>query len=414
MKSVKPMISVEEARRLVLEHTSRLGSEIVQVTEALGRILAEDVRSDMNMPPFDKSAMDGYAVRASDVSEASSDSPVCLRVTEDIPAGVIPTLVLFAGTAARIMTGAPLPPEADAVVMVEVTGRVGDDHVNIFAPVRRGQNVCVLGEDVKVGQIVLRQGQWIRPQEAGMLASVGKTEVRVILQPEVAILPTGSEIVEPGHPLSAGQIRNSNGYSLYAQALAAGARVHYLGIADDTKPELKTKVLDGLASDVLLLSGGVSMGDYDLVTETLLDLGVEIFFESVRIKPGKPTVFGRKDETLVFGLPGNPVSTMVIFEAFIYPVLRKMQGYTAWERPMVKATLERSFSKRPGRRQYAPSWTRWAGEGWKVAPVSSHGSADLMSMIQGNSLMIVPEEFGELEPGTSVDVQLLDESVFPR
>jgi len=244
------------------------------------------------------------------------------------------------------------------------------------------------------------------------LASVGRMKVRVFERPEVAVIATGSEIVEPNVVPRPGQIRNSNGYSLSAQVLENGCEVRYLGIVDDTKPELKSLIAEGLEADVLILSGGVSMGEYDLVKETLRGLGVRLFFEKVRMKPGKPTVFGVKDSTLVFGLPGNPVSTIVAFEQFVRPAIRKISGHKQLERPRVHAVLGRALKKKPGRRWFAPAMTVHREDRWHTDAVDWHGSADLLAMTKANSFVIVPEELGVLEAGEMVEVQLLDESVF--
>ena len=401
------MIPVEEALKIVLEHTPALGTETVDLMGALGRTLAEDVQSDMNMPPFDKSAMDGYAVVAADTERASGARPVVLEVLEEIPAGKMPTQRISSGRASRIMTGAPLPDGADSVIMVEFTAREGDDRVQLFEPVEKGKNVCYLGEDIQLGQVVLKAGALIRPQEVGVLASVGVSKVSVIRQPEVSIITTGSEIVEPNFTPKPSQIRNSNGYSMSAQAMEAGARVRYLGISDDTTPELKEKVLEGLQSDILMLSGGVSVGDYDLVEDTLQACGVETLFGLVRMKPGKPTTFGVRGTTLVFGLAGNPVSTMVGFELFVRPAIRKMQRSKETGRPVVDALLDHDFRKRPGRRQFAPARTVFSEGGWRTAIVESHGSADLLAMTEADSLAIIPEEYGRLNAGDMVKVLLL-------
>ena len=392
---------------MVLEHTPGLGTCERDLMDAFGYVLAEEVRSDMNMPPFDKSAMDGYAVVASDVAKASRARPVVLEVVDEIVAGRMPTRVVSPGEAAKIMTGAPVPQGADAVVIVEVTEQVGSK-VRIFEPCKKGANICFLGEDIREGDIVLGKGKLLRAQEIGVLASVGRTKVRLFKRPEVAVIATGSEIVEPDIVPRPGQIRNSNAYSLSAQVVENGCAVRYLGIVGDRKPALEARIREGLEADVLILSGGVSMGAYDLVKETLRALGVRLFFEKVRMKPGKPTVFGVRDSTLVFGLPGNPVSTIVAFEQFVRPAIRKMAGYSILDRPRVHAVLERSFTKKPGRRLFAPARTVHREDGWHTDAVDSHGSADLLAMTHANSFLIVPEELGVLEAGEVVEVQLLD------
>ena len=401
------MISVEDALRMVLAHTPSLGTCERDLMDAFGTVLAEEVRSDMNMPPFDKSAMDGYAVMSSDVATASRERPVVLEIVEELVAGRMPTRAVSSGEAAKIMTGAPVPQGADAVVIVEVTEQTGSK-VRIFEPCKKQANICFLGEDIREGDVVLEPGMEIRAQEAGVLASVGRSKVRVFDRPEVAVIATGSEIVEPEVVPRPGQIRNSNGYSLSAQVVENGCAVRYLGIVGDSKPALEARIREGLEADVLILSGGVSMGEYDLVKETLRALGVRLLFEKVRMKPGKPTVFGVREKTLVFGLPGNPVSTIVAFEQFVRPAIRKMAGYTILERPTVHAVLGRAFTKKPGRRLFAPARTVHREDGWHTDAVDSHGSADLLAMTHANSFLIVPEELGVLEAGAMVEVQLLD------
>lgn len=407
-KNVDTMIPVEEALKIVLDHTQELDTHAVDLADTLGQVLAEDVRSDMNMPPFDKSAMDGYAVVAADTAGASEDRPAVLDVLEDIPAGSTPTQEISPGKAARIMTGAPVPKGADAVQMVEFTER--DDargQVRIFRAIDPKTNICFLGEDVQEGDLVLRKGTRLRPPEIGILASVGAAKVPVVQRPELAILATGSEIVEPGITPGPGQIRNSNGYSLSAQGRSAGAKVRYLGIVDDTRPGLKGKILDGLKSNVLILSGGVSVGDYDLVKETLLACGVEILFEKVRIKPGKPLTFGVLDRTLVFGLPGNPVSTMVTFENFVLPALRKMAGRRDITLPQVPAILDHPFARRKAeRREFAPARSTFRDGCWHTELVEFHGSAHLQAIVEADSFAIISEGVSRLDAGAEVQVQL--------
>ena len=402
---------MEEAVRSVLDHTQAVDVTEVGLAEALGRTLAEDVRSDVNMPPFDKAMMDGYAVLAADVASATCAAPAVLDILEEIPAGAMPTRALSAGKASRIMTGAPMPEGAETVVMVEDTADTPDGRqVNVFAAYEAGQNVGWLGEDVRVDQVVLKAGSCLRPPEIGIMAAVGAVRVPVYRQPVVGVVATGDEIIEPGRRPEGGQIRNSNGYSMTAQIQAAGARPLYLGIAEDEADILRGSISRGLeACDILLLSGGVSAGLYDLVQGAMRDCGVEILFDRLRIKPGKPLTFGVKDEKLVFGLPGNPVSTVVGLELMVRPAIRKMQKMGDLHRPVVRGALLEGFRQRPGRKQFVPAWSETRGGGWQTGWVGHHGSADLFALAHANSLFVVEAETEALEAGSEVDIVLLTE-----
>jgi len=407
-----PMITMEEAIRIVLEQTPTVDIVEVDFRDALGRVLASDVRSDMNMPPFDKSAMDGYAVIGADVAPASGERPVTLEVVEEVPAGAVPTRRLGRGQATKIMTGAPIPEGADTVVMVEDTAAEGGGRVRVLKPTRTGENICLLGEDMKIGQVVLSAGTLLRPPEVGVLASVGAARVPVYRQPEAAVIPTGEEIVEAEVVPRPGQIRNSNGPTMCAQVLAAGAKVHYLGIAGDTRQDLMAKIGSALEkADVVLLSGGVSMGEYDLVKSAFTELGVRVHFERIRIKPGRPLTFGTLGDKLIFGLPGNPLSATLGIELLVRPALRKMQRMPVLHRPTETAVLDEPFGQKPGRKQYVPALTVRRDGQWHTRWVGHSGSADLLSLARSNSLFIVEAEVSRLEAGDQVRVIMLDEWV---
>jgi molybdopterin molybdotransferase len=411
--AMEDMIPVEEALRIVLDHTSLLDPVEVDLLDALGLVVSEDICSDIEMPPFDKAAVDGYAVIAKDTEGASPEQPAVLDLLEEIQAGTLPRYTLSPGKASRIMTGAPVPESADAVVMVEDTESIENGRrARILRPIKSGRSICYRGEDIALGQTVMKAGTLIRPQEIGIAASVGKVRLRVYRRPEVAIIATGSEIVEPDRVPGLGQIRNSNGASMSAQALQAGTEVTYLGIADDTTPDLQKKIEEGLTKDILMLSGGVSMGSYDLVKKTLSGCGVKILFDKVNIKPGKPVTFGVRGTHLIFGLPGNPVSTVVTFEEFVRPAIRKMMGMKNLVRPTVTAILEEEFKRRAAdRREYAPAFTEYDGEEWHTLTVGSHGSADLLSTTKANSLMIIPQGVIHIPAGEQVHVQLIEVDV---
>lgn len=399
------MISVDTAIKIVADTVGPLPSRTVSFENTLGFCLAQDVQSDIDMPPFDRSAMDGYAVIAEDTAAA----PVELTVIEDIAAGHMPTKRVSRGQASKIMTGAAVPEGADAVIKFEETEDLsGNNHVKILKPVRKGSNISRRGEDMQVGQTVLHKGMPIRSQEIGILATVGRTRVEVFSAPTIGIISTGDELVDAGCKPAIAQIRNSNGYSLSAQARRLKAEVEILGIVKDTKEEISSMLRRGLQKDILILSGGVSMGEYDLVGDVMKDLKTQIYFEKVALRPGKPVIFGKKDKTFIFALPGNPVASFVTFELFIYPAIRKMMGFTTIHRTILKASLETEIIVRRKRREYRPASLRMENNAWLVSPVEWHGSADLLATTRANCLLIVREDAEKLASGQLVDVIPLD------
>src|SRR3990167_9496045 len=399
------MISVDTAVKIVTDVIEPLPAKTVPFESALGLCLAQDVQSDINMPTFDRSAMDGYAVIAEDTARV----PVELTVIEDIAAGYMPTKKVMCGQASKIMTGAAVPEGADAVVKVEETEDLSaNNRVKILRAIDRGRNISKMGEDMKVGQIVLRKGMPIRPQEIGILATVGKSRVEVFPAPKVGIISTGTELVDVESTPSAAQIRNSNGYSLAAQARHLKADVELLGTVKDSKEEIYRIMHRGLQKDILILSGGVSMGEYDLVGDVMKDLNTQIYFEKVALRPGKPVIFGRKDKTLIFALPGNPVASFVTFELFVYPVIHKMMGLTDVHMTTIRAALETEIIVKRRRREYRPAFIRLQNNSWIVSPVEWHGSADLLATTRANCLMVVREDVERFIAGQLIDVILLD------
>jgi len=396
------MITLQQALEKVLQRAPEMGQERVPLADAGGCWLQEAVLSDVDQPPADVSAMDGYALRAADVAGA----PVDLEVVGEIPAGVVPEFRVEPGQAARIMTGALLPVGADAVQMVEHTDD-GDARVRILKAVDSGCHVRRRGENLGKGDSLLAAGQRIGAAEVGLLAGAGVVQVPVRRRPGVAIIPTGDELVEPGTKPGPGQIRNSNGYSLYQQIVEEDCRPFYLGIGRDEPGALDALIGMGLEHDVLLLGGGVSMGKYDLVTAALQRAGVEILFEKVAVKPGKPTVFGvRHSEgrtTLVFGLPGNPVSGMVMFRLLVAPALRRMQGAAKPGSRLVRARLSQALKSTAGRESYHPGRFAWSEDGFKVAPLGHRGSGDLVAWRDANAMIRLPRDEGA-DPGDEVDV----------
>lgn len=400
-------VGVEQALDIVLGSVSALEGESRPLLECLGAVLAEDVAADMDIPPFDNSAMDGYAVLASDTSTASPDEPVVLQVTADLPAGYLPRGMLRPGEAVRIMTGAPLPPGADAVVRTEDVRRL-DDKILVSNPVLPGDDIRRAGEDVARGEVILRRGTVIRPAEVGMLATLGRVQALVIRRPRVAVLTTGDELVAPDEPVAPGKIRNSNLYSISAQVKACGGQPILLGVARDTADELESKIRRGMAeADMLLTSGGVSVGDYDVVKTVLGRVG-EILFWKVKMRPGSPVTFGRIQGKPMFGLPGNPSASMVAFEQFVRPAILKMAGHSKLRRRQVQAVLEEAVKNRPGVRNFLRAVaTKQNGE-WRVRPAGAQGSGILRTMVRANALLVVPETVSRMQPGERATVQLID------
>jgi molybdopterin molybdotransferase len=408
------MIEYKDALTLVLSAARTLPAETVPLARALGRTLARDVKAREAIPPFTKATMDGYAVRAADtrpVAEAGAapgrPSPVALTVVEDLPAGRLSRRPLGPGQAARIMTGAPLPGGADAVVMVEDTEK-SDRGVVIRRAVRPGDNIGLAGEDLEKGQTALEKGAVIGPAEIGMLAAAGLARVPVVRRPRIAVIATGDEIVEPGRPLRRGRIRNANGPALTALADRAGAETRYLGIARDRSASLTAKLGRARGADILVLSGGVSVGDHDLVKEELERAGVRPVFWRVRIKPGKPVFFGRRGRQLVFGLPGNPTSAMVTFLLFVAPAVERMLGRPDPMPRTARAVLAGEIAVKPGRTQFLRGLAVGRGPMLEVAPYDDQRSGVLRSMVRSRLLIVVPADVGRLERGCEVEVILMD------
>jgi len=397
------MVPFEEALEIVLREARALPAEEVALEDALGRVLAEDVASDQDLPPFDRAAMDGYALRAADVAAA----PAALDVVGEVRAGQWPDLVVGPGQAARIMTGAPVPKGADAVQQVEKTQPLDEFRVTIQAAVAAGANVAPRGCEVRAGDVMLARGWAIDPSATAVLASAGKARVRVARRPVLALLVTGDEIVGVAARPAPGQIRNTNGPAAAAQARRAGAEVRLLGVAPDRQDAIAETLRAGLGADVLVVSGGVSAGDYDLVEPALLDLGATFLFTRVAVKPGAPLVFGRLGTTLVFGLPGNPVSAQVTFDLFVRPALLKMQGARVLERPRVSVELLAAVRNRSGRKSHVPARVRFEGGRLVARPVRSMGSGDLAAHARANALVVIDAGREEAAAGETAEALLL-------
>lgn len=402
------MLQVEEARRVILENTSMLESETVDISLCLNRVLTEDVYACENIPPFNNSAMDGYAVISSAISSASREKPAVLRVSGKLQAGYAAGEAVGEGTALKIMTGAPIPEGADTVIPLELTEEVGSA-VRIFNKATKWENIRFAGEDVKKGQLAIPRGRKLRPAEVGMLAALNKSCVRVSMIPRLAILVTGDEIANPGEELLPGKVRNINSYSLYAQALRHGCRPVNLGVARDTETEIREGIERGLNSDILIISGGVSVGDYDFVKNVLRDMGMEEKFWRVRIKPGKPVLFGVLGKTLVFGLPGNPAASMTAFEQFVLPAVYKLQGIGKKPWREICAILEGSINKKPGMMHFVRGCTHFTKSRLYVRPTDSQSSGAFSSMVIADCFIIVPENVSEIKDGEEVLIQITNE-----
>ena len=412
------MISIEEARALILAEAKPLPLESRELSDAFGAVLAAPVLASHDVPPFDNSAMDGFAVLAADTLGAASDAPVELTVGETIPAGHSAATALHSGQAFKIMTGAPMPAGADAVVQVEDTESDGADsageRVRVLRVVTSGLNVRRAGEDVAAGMRVLSPGAVLLAGEIGVLASLGYPRVAVHRRPRVAILSTGSELVEVDQPLGPGQIRNSNSYTLEAQCRSLGIAAERLGIAPDDYESTRRMVERGLQYDVLITSGGVSVGEFDFVKDVQDSLGVERRLWKVAMKPGKPLAFGVHGDTLVFGVPGNPVAAMVSFELFIRPALLRLMGHERVLRPLYKAVLHEDLPNRHGRVHVVRVRAWREGERWHVSSTGPQGSAMIRSMVAADGLIFVPARDEGLKVGELVDLMMLrEEAVAP-
>jgi len=388
------MVALETALNLVLSSVRVKGIESTDFQQASGRVLAEDVFSDTDMPPFNKSAVDGYACRREDLASN-------LEVVEIIPAGRQPEKIIVPGTCSKIMTGGLVPQGADTVLMVEDVVETGKNNIRL-AKEKTAANICYQGEDVKQGQLVLPKGTLIRPQEIAVLASVGYVRPKVYRKPIVGVISTGDELVEPSENPQLSQIRNSNASQLIAQIMRAGAIPEYFGIALDTEDSTRELISAALNKcDVVLLTGGVSMGDFDYVPAVLRDLGIQLLFESIAVQPGRPTIFGTGNSTCLFGLPGNPVSSFVQFEFLVRPLLSAMMGHQ-YKPLVIKLPMGVSYSRRNTKRKsLLPVFINEN----KVYPVEYHGSAHIHSYIFAEGIVAVEIGKPTLETGEWVDVR---------
>jgi len=448
----RPVLSVEEALERILATVHVLEPERVGLLEAAGRVLAESVTADRDIPPLTNSAMDGYAVRGADAEQAGEHAPVRLRVVGEVAAGHVSEVEVAPGTTVRIMTGAPVPAGADTVVRFEDALQNGE-WVEVLRATPAGTNVRPAGEDVRAGQVVLAPGKVLRSQEIGMLAAVGRTEVAVVRRPRVAILATGDEVVPPDQPPGPGQIRDANSYTVAAQVQAYGGVPLLLGVARDQEELVRRGMQEALArkADLVITSGGVSVGDFDLVKQVLAAEG-EMHFWSLNMKPGRPLAFGVIDAPStgsgrapstgsgrapstsstqlsrsgqapstsstqlsrsgrgipLLGLPGNPVAAMISTDLFARPALLKMQGLSDWSRPIVMARLSQPIRRKDGRRHYLRVRLHETEIGYEATLTGDQGSGILTSLVQADGLAVIPEEADHLHAGAAVQVILLD------
>ena len=414
------MISVEQALEKILSYIDVLEEEQKPILDSMGQVLAEDIYSAIDIPPLDNSAMDGYAVRAEDTRGAGRQSPRFLRVIDTVMAGSISEHSVEPGTAIRIMTGAPIPEGADSVVRFEDTDEAqrggASGEIGILCKVKTGLDIRRAGEDIARGSIVLRRGVVIRPSEVGVLASLGRSKVKVIRCPIVAILATGSELVDINQPLPAGKIYDSNTYSVAALIRRYGGIPKILGVALDSEDSLVAKLRQGRDADMLITTGGVSIGDYDVVKDVLAKEG-EVVFWKVRMKPGRPLAFGSikgaskagvAGDIIHLGLPGNPVSVMITFELFARPAILKMMGKKNLAKPTIEAVIEEPIKNKGGYCIFARAIVEKRDGQYFARLTGPQGSGILTSMTSANGLVVVPEDKLEVKKGDIVQVMMLD------
>jgi len=398
------MLTYEQARRTVIEQVAKAkgpgATATISVWDALGFVLAEEVKTEREYPPFHRSTRDGYAVRAAEVSAGAT-----FRCVTEIKAGDTVTHSLVAGTCVQIMTGAAVPDGADAVVMIEHTSRDGDS-VRFERAAQPGQNIVPRGSEAQRGETILSPGMRLGYAELALAAQVGVTQLCCGIKPRIAILSTGDEVVSIDQQPGAFQIRNSNSVSLAAQVRLAGGEPVLLGNAADHADDLRAKIERGLKEDALVLSGGVSMGKYDLVETVLKELGAEFFFDAVAIRPGKPAVFAKCGDAFVFGLPGNPVSTMVTFDLFVVPAIDLLSGAPARDLPLVEARLGAALNEKQGLAHFLPARVEWRGTTPEVKALPWQGSGDIAALARANCYLVVAADRGQVSAGETVPILL--------
>ncbi|MBO0861690.1 MAG: molybdopterin molybdotransferase MoeA [Chloracidobacterium sp.] len=399
------MLLIENALDIILQNTPVMDEEEIRLAQAVGRVLRRDCVSDLDLPPFDRARMDGYALRAEDTEAATPDCPARLRAIGEAAAGLPFNGRINKGEAVRIMTGAPSPPGADAVEKIEIIRVLGDGLIEIAAPVKPGQHITPRGVEAREGDVMVKSGERVTPPVAATLASFGAARLKVSRKPRLTLLSTGTELVEVEQRPGPSQIRNSNTYSLAGYAESVGADVLSAGIAPDDFNATRTAISEALwKSDLLMISGGVSMGDYDLVKPALRDLGAEILVDKVAMHPGKPTVFAKLGEKIIFGLPGNPVSVAVSFHLFARPALLMMQGAREIHLPRMKAYATRQVKGAPPRRSHQPALLKIRNGRAEAEPLKWSGSSDLVAFMRADCLIVAPEDRQSLNEGELVEV----------
>src|SRR6059036_906323 len=404
------MLPIERGLEIVMsvaksqERPDRVPLESVPLRDSVRRILREDVLSDADSPPFDKAIRDGFAVRVEDLGSI----PVVLSVVGESRAGLAADVNVERGECCEIMTGAPLPDGSNAVVMVENTERISPDSVRILKAVRENEGLLRRGAEARQGELILRAGRRVGLADLGLLAGTGKGAVLVSAKPSVAVIATGDELVEVEETPKPDQIRNSNSYTICAQVEEAGARPAALGIARDDLDDLRRKICQGLEQDILIVSGGVSVGKYDLVEKVFAEFGVEVLFDKIAMKPGKPTVFGHRGQTYVFGLPGNPISTMVAFHMFVRPLILFLLKAENTTPKVLGAKLEAPAKCDPERAALVPALVRFdAGQYW-IQTSPWKGSSDLVGLSRANALLMIPRRAGTLEAGETAQFLFME------
>ena len=401
-------ITIEKAKKILLEE--QIDTHIVELSilDSLDFVLSEDIVSNMNMPPFDRSPLDGYAFRAEDTLDATNDFPVQLDVIDNIQAGYVSDKTIGKGQAIRIMTGAKIPDGADVVMRYEDT-EFTDKQVKIFKSLKSQSNIAKMGEDMEDGQLVLKKGITIGAAEIGILAGLGKCNVKVYAKPKVAILATGDELVDINENLKDGKIRNSNSYFIAAQVKKLGAEPVILGICKDNLTHITKELESALKwADMIITTGGASVGDADLIKEAFNEIGSRILFWKVRMKPGTPIVAAKYENKLLFGLSGNPAAAYITFEQFVRPTILKLMGKTKYNLMKVNAILESDFSKVSGQNRYIRGYTYKKDDKFYTRLPNKHSSGVLSSMSGQNSLIFIAGGTGPYKSGDQIQVELLD------
>lgn len=401
------MIEPQEALEIILNSTSRLDAVDIDIVSSVGYILDEEVKSIDAIPPFDNSAMDGFAIRAADTNNATAARPARLKIIDDQPAGKVSDKKVRPGTAIKVMTGAPIPVGADSVIPVELTV-YNENTVSISEPFAADKNIRLVGEDIPKNSVVMRPGRRLGAVDVGVLASIGRTKVKVVRKPRVSILGTGDELIPLGAPLAPGKIRDSNSFVLLNQVLNAGAEADRVGVAKDTQEDVRAKLSAALANDVIVTTGGVSVGERDFVKDVLLEMGAEQKFWKVAQKPGKPVAFLTLGDKLIFALPGNPVAAVVCFEEYARPALLKMMGRSKLHRPLVAAVAAEDFKKKSGRRHHVGVKLEQKEGRYFVKLNGRQGSGILTSMAGADGIALLPKEATLIKAGEKISVQLIN------